>query len=60
MSDNNPYTIANRIHLAVRLLLAVVRLATYRLVPRKLPLLPDPPGKPISGIVHQLPKTEPW
>jgi hypothetical protein len=52
--DSNTYSIVGCI------LLAFLGLVIYRLASHKLPLPPGPPGKLISGNVHQLPKSEGW
>jgi hypothetical protein len=52
MLDSNTYVIVGCI------LLPLLALVTCGLASRQLPLPPGPPGKLISGNVHQLPKTE--
>jgi hypothetical protein len=42
------------------ILLALLGLVAYRLFSHKHPLPPGPPGKLISGNLHQLPKNESW
>jgi hypothetical protein len=42
------------------ILLVLLGLIAYQLVSRKHPLPPGPPGKLISGNLHQLPESDGW
>jgi hypothetical protein len=42
------------------ILLALIALVAYQLFSHKHPLPPGPPGKFISGNLHQVPKSEGW